>query len=227
MDSRIIRKEESEPLASDRDVPAPSWKMQDSELLKYALEHGMINMSYVQEQVEMNKRKEILEKHGSSIWYNEKEGMWYCHIPDPIKGRIKRKRKKRSDIEEVVFQAYYELESKSADSITFEELFYEFIDYKKSQVGLGTIKRMMSDWNKFYKPHKEFTNLPINRVNKINVDHLLSSITSEHKPKDKAFRNLCGIIKQTFEYAVDAEYIEKSCLVPIQDCLHKPTLITK
>ena len=184
--------------------------MEDRELLQYALEHGMINMSYVQEQIEMNKRKEILEKHGSGIWYNEKEGMWYCHIPDPIKGRVKRKRKKRSDIEEVLFQAYYEIEKKSADSITFEELFYEFIAYKKSQVGKGTVKRMMSDWKKFYKPHKEFTDMPVSKINKISIDQLLNSITSEHKPKDKAFRNLCGVVKQTLEYAVDAEYIEKS-----------------
>ena len=55
-------------------------KMQDSELLKYALEHGMINMSYVQEQMEMNKRKEMLEKHPYAIWKG-KDGKWRTYSP--------------------------------------------------------------------------------------------------------------------------------------------------
>ena len=37
--------------------------MEEFELLQYAVENGMIDMSYVQEQIEMNKRKELLEKH--------------------------------------------------------------------------------------------------------------------------------------------------------------------
>ena len=37
--------------------------MSDAELLKYAVEHGMIDTKLVQEQVEMQKRKELLKKH--------------------------------------------------------------------------------------------------------------------------------------------------------------------
>lgn len=45
------------------------------ELLKYALEHGMINMSYIQEQIKMNKRRELLEQHPYNIWEG-KDGKW-------------------------------------------------------------------------------------------------------------------------------------------------------
>lgn len=38
------------------------------DLLKYAVENGMIDLSYVQEQIEMNKRKELLDKHPYKIW---------------------------------------------------------------------------------------------------------------------------------------------------------------
>ena len=52
-----------------RDIPAPLWNgMVERELLQYALEHGMIDMSYVQEKMEMNRRKELLEKHPYKIW---------------------------------------------------------------------------------------------------------------------------------------------------------------
>ena len=42
--------------------------MEDRELLQYALEHGMINMSYVQEQIEMNERRELLDPTISEVF---------------------------------------------------------------------------------------------------------------------------------------------------------------
>ena len=46
------------------------------DLLKYAVEHGMIDVSYVQEQIEMNKRKELLDKHPYKIWHGT-DGNWH------------------------------------------------------------------------------------------------------------------------------------------------------
>ena len=43
------------------------WAKKD-ELLKYAVENGIIDLLYVQEQIEMNKRKELLGKHPYKIW---------------------------------------------------------------------------------------------------------------------------------------------------------------
>ncbi len=37
------------------------------DILHYALENGIIDLSYVQEKVKMNKRKEYLEKHPFTI----------------------------------------------------------------------------------------------------------------------------------------------------------------
>ena len=37
-------------------------------VLQYAIAHGMIDLSYVQEQIEMNKRKELLDNHPYKIW---------------------------------------------------------------------------------------------------------------------------------------------------------------
>lgn len=42
--------------------------MEECELLQYALEHGMINMSYVQEQIEMNERRELLDPTISEVF---------------------------------------------------------------------------------------------------------------------------------------------------------------
>jgi len=43
------------------------------ELLKYIAENGIIDLTYVQEHLEMRKRAEILKNHQYSIWHSEKE----------------------------------------------------------------------------------------------------------------------------------------------------------
>lgn len=60
--------------------------MNNQDVLKYALEHGMIDMPYVQEQIQMEKRKELLRKHPYEIWEG-KDGKWHTYLPDENKGR--------------------------------------------------------------------------------------------------------------------------------------------
>ena len=47
----------------------------NEELLKYAVENGMIDLSYVQEQVEMNRRNLLLNRHPYAIWEGN-DGKW-------------------------------------------------------------------------------------------------------------------------------------------------------
>ena len=59
----------------------PDTKLSDLELLKYAVENGMINTALVQEKIEMQKREELLNKHPYKI-YQGKDGKWYTYLPD-------------------------------------------------------------------------------------------------------------------------------------------------
>ena len=52
--------------------------------MKYAIENGIIDLSYIQEEIEMNKRKDILEKHIYKIAQG-KDGKWRTYIPDKEK----------------------------------------------------------------------------------------------------------------------------------------------
>ena len=42
-------------------------KIANNDVLQYAVENGMIDLAYVREQIEMNKRKEVLERHPYKI----------------------------------------------------------------------------------------------------------------------------------------------------------------
>ena len=92
------------------------------ELLKYAIDNGMIDLSYVQEQIEMNKRKELLNKHPYKIWKGKDE-KWYTYLPDDKKGRVLKKRLSQKDVED------------------------EIVEYWKSQLENPTISEVFSEWN--------------------------------------------------------------------------------
>lgn len=187
----------------------------NDELLKYAVENGMIDLSYMQEQIEMNKRNELLKKYESCIWYSENEKVWYCHIPDENKtnGRKKVKRKNRQDIEEIIYQYYKKEDEKQTKefkkNILIKELFVEFIEYKSKEVTACTIKRMMADWYRFYEGTK-FVEISLEELTKIDIDIFFNTILDENVLKPKAFYNMCGLLKQALQYAVDAEYIDKN-----------------
>ena len=182
---------------------------------EYAINNDIISIADVLENIEKMKREQILEQHGDLIKHYGNE--WYFRIPDKSlkNGCFRRRSKNREYIENKLCDYFIELEKrqqadKEQNTMTLKELFYEFMEYKKSKVSGGTINRMMQDWTKFYEPHTEFIHKPFVEITKIDVDNLLNDIVNERTMKDKAFKNMCGVLKQTFEYAVNAEYIDKS-----------------
>ncbi len=177
----------------------------------------MIDLAYVQEQVEMKKREEILKRHQYSIWHSNKEDVWYSYLPDDSKAnnRKKIKRKRKRDLEDVICDFYLSVQNESQETeqlkdYSIESMFYEFMTHKANEVNSGTIKRMMADWTRFYEPEKEFIAISVQNLTKVNVDDFFNAVLGKHNLKKKAFYNMCGILKQTLEYAVDAEYIEKN-----------------
>lgn len=177
----------------------------------------MIDLAYVQEQVEMKKREEILKRHQYSIWHNDKEDVWYSYLPDDSKSnnRKKIKRKRKRDLEEVIYDYYLSVQNESEKTVkpkdlSVESMFYEFMKHKTNEVNSGTVKRMMADWTRFYEPEKEFIAISVQNLTKIDVDDFFNAVLGKHNLKKKAFYNMCGILKQTLEYVVDAEYIEKN-----------------
>ena len=191
-------------------------KLNKDEILKFLADSGTIDLAYVQEQIEMKKREEILQNHRYSIWYSERENAWYTTLPDDSKktGRKNIKRKNRKDLEKAI-AAFYISQDKAdkkvkEEILTVETLFYKFMKHKVNGVSSGTINRMMADWERFYKGETEFINKPIQNITKIDVDDFFNTMLNKYSLKKKSYYNMCGILKQMLEYAVDADYLEKS-----------------
>ena len=186
------------------------------DLLQYAVEHDMLNVAQMRMQLEMDKRRELLERHPYAVWHNEKEDRWYTDVPvfdsKTGKKRVKRKDRHDLDLDIIEYTLQFEEEKKNCGirKCTLRELFFEFMDYKRDEVGSGTIRRMMADWKKFYEPHEELVSRQFTDITRIDVDRFFNAIVDEHKLKKKAFYNVCGILKQVYQYAIDAEYTDKT-----------------
>lgn len=169
--------------------------MDDRELLQYALDHGMINVSYVQEQMEMNKRKELLEKHPHKIWEG-KDGKWYTYLPDDEKGRVLKKRNSEKEIEDIIIE-YWE---QKAENPTFGEIFNEWNDRRLElkKIAESTHLRNIQTYNRHFS---EFGEKKIKNITPEEIGDFLEEQIPEHNLKAKAFSNLKTITRGTLKRA--------------------------
>ena len=162
----------------------------------------MIDMSYVQEQIEMNKRKELLEKHPYEIWEG-KDGKWYTYIPSNEKGRTLKKRTTRESLERVVVD-YWKGE---AENPTIKEVFEEWND-RRLKLGKISNATHLRNQQIFARHFKEFGNNKINNIYSEDIEEFLEEQIPEHELTAKAFSNLKTVTKGLLKRAKKRKLIE-------------------
>lgn len=159
------------------------------ELLKYAVANGMIDLSYVQEQIEMIQRKELLEKHPFKIWEG-KDGKWRTYIQEKGNERRMVKRNNRADIEETIIKHI----KKEIENPTIKEVFTEWNDRR---VELNKISKPTQERNyQIFKRHySEFGEMRIKSITEQNISDFLEEQISQFDLSAKSFSSLKGITK--------------------------------
>lgn len=185
----------------------------DNDILKFLQEKGIINLDDVREEMEQDRRRNILAKHKYSI-FQDKDGRWKTTIDDPDKKNGKRlvARKDRRDLEDYIID--YLEEEKTNDctgqTVTLRSL---YVPWLKSRVleanSIGTVKKNDQDWKKYYE------NDPI-------VDRKLGSFTHqelkdwahqkirENNFTKKDYYNMIVIMNKIWQYAWDCGKIERN-----------------
>lgn len=164
-------------------------KMEERELLQYALEHGMIDMSYVQEQMEMNKREAYLRKHPYKIWRG-KDGKWYTYLPDKENGRTLKKRNSSKEIEDVVVEYWKE----QLENPTILEVFSEWNDRRLElkKISEATHLRNIQIFNRHYS---EFGYRRIKNITSDEIEDFLEEQIPKFNLTSKSFSNLKSVSK--------------------------------
>lgn len=154
------------------------------EILKYALDNGMINLTYLQEQIDMKKRQELLKQHPYAIW-NGTDGNWHTYLPDKEKGRVHKKRKTKKEIEDVIIEYLEEQQ----DNPTINEVFKEWIDRRLDMKKISPSTHLR--YTQIYERHyKEFGKRRIKSLTEEEITDFLESQIPEYNLTAKGFGNL-------------------------------------
>ena len=190
--------------------------MSDTELLKFAIENGMLDTALVQEKIEMQKRAEILKNHQYKIW-QASNGRWRTYLPDDSRkeGRRPIAKSTLEKLQEEVIKFYrQEISEKTKVFITIENLYPEWLAYKDNHSGRSTYAyRLDKDWERFYKREevsKKVISKPISDVTKIELDNWAHELCKKHNMTKKCYYNMSHIMRGILDYAVDKGIVEEN-----------------
>ena len=172
------------------------------EMLKYAIENGIIDLSYVQEKYEMNKREEILKEHPYKIWEG-KDGKWYTYLPDEKNKRKLIKRKEKAQVEDAVIKYHKEQE----DDPTVGDLFSEWLEGKlgRTEISNATADRYRRQFSECFTG---FLERKVKEIDEGDIeDFMLSVLYSKHMTA-KNFSNFRTLVFGIFKYAKRKKYVD-------------------
>ena len=174
----------------------------NEEILKYAIENGIIDFDTIQDKVEMNKRKELLEKHPYAITKSS-DGYFRTYLPKQDGGRKQIKRKYEEDILDIICEFWGK-----KDIITFNS---RFECWKKRQEICGrssnTIAKYESD-NKRCLSGDIIENMDIAKINEEELCLFIKRLTERKQIPYRALKSLFGMLDGVFKMAVRDKVVE-------------------
>ena len=164
-------------------------------MLQYALEHGMIDMSYVQEQIEMNKRKELLEKHPYAITQG-KDGKWRTYISTED-GRKLIKLTTKEKIEDRLVE-YYKSIAELPE--TFEDIYFKWREVQDPLVVHNSSVKYDTDYNRYFLG-TDFVKKEISKINEEDIKLFMVNTVKKLGLCKKACKTLFGYINNVMRSA--------------------------
>lgn len=187
-----------------------------NEILKQAIDSGIINMDNLYKQLEELNRKKILnEVHTSKIWSGESKSkgrmysFYYTYLPDDKRPGKKKliKKSSREKLEDAIVEYYSNIDGKAA--ICFKDAYDNWLQFKKKIVSDGTIYRYNKDYKRFFQ-NSDFEKMPIKAINEETILAFLSDTVKRLELTHKAMKTLAGYINEVLESAVSNHYISSN-----------------
>ncbi len=181
------------------------------EILKYAVENGMLDVAHIENIIEMQKKEEYLKKHPYAI-YQGKDGKWYTYLPDEEKGRIFKKRNTKKEVEKLVIEYWKDRETNP----TVNEIFKEWIKKKveREEISKTTKDRYMRQYEQCFE---KFGRRKIKSISQYDIEDFVLDTIHEQKLIVKGYSNLRTLIFGIFKMAKKMRLVEYSITEVIGD----------
>ena len=163
------------------------------QLLHYALENGIIDMSSIEQQCNMIKRREILEQQ--KIWQG-KNGRWYTYLPGDDGKRRQVSKKNRSDLEDCIVDFWID----KAVNPTVKEIFEEWVERKVryNDICGATADRYEDDFKNYFQT---FGKRKIKSITEMEIEDFLRSTVADNELTRKAYANVRTLVYGIFRLA--------------------------
>ena len=180
-------------------------------VLQYAVDHDMLDVQYVQDQIEMLKREELLKKHPYKIWQG-KDGKWRTYLPDEEKGRNMKKRNTEAAIQDLVVEYWKE----KLENPTVRELYDEWITDKLKRKEI--VKETRDRYNRqFDESLQEFGKRRIKTIAEFDIEDTILNAIYEHDLTAKGYSNLRTLFYGIFKRAKKKKMVDFSITEVIAD----------
>ena len=123
----------------------------DTDLLNYAIQTGIISLDTMLNDIEDMERKEILAQHVYAITVTtDKSGkeIYSTYLPQQDGNRLYRRRNTREELENVIVEFYKALQ----EEIYIDDVFYEWINRKLDfgEIQKASYDRYVNDYKRFF-----------------------------------------------------------------------------
>lgn len=172
----------------------------NDEMLKYAIDNGILNPELIFAQVEMKKRNRYIEQHNHKIWYNEKRKQWYTYLDDNSKrGYSLKHRSSKKEIENLVVDFY----KKQENEPYFDKVVEMWLEQKLSygEISPQTYNRYANDFKRFYTPNCIVYQMRIKDIDENILEAYIKTTIKQFNLTAKSYAGFRTIIRGTFKYA--------------------------
>lgn len=166
-----------------------------------------IDIGTMQTMLMADKFNKVRKLHKFAITPPKKAGgRWQTYYKDSTGKRICIKAGTEEDILKKLADVY--LTNSHIDNMTFDKLFIEWIEYKKTIVNSpNTIKRHRERYNKYFACSK-LVGKKIRQIDSLTLEAEFNRIVRENNLSRKEWTNAKTIPKGMFEYAIRKGYID-------------------
>ena len=178
-------------MAITNDILPLKGNMED--LLRFGVQNGMIDISSIQEKIEMKRREEILSKHPYKIWQGT-DGKWRTYLPDK-KGRVLKKISKKEDLLDIIV-SFYKLQEEVEKPKTFRDAYFIWRKSHDLSLSNNSIQRYNTDYKRYFQG-SDFESIPITKINSEIVSSFMITEVKDKSLCKKACKTLFGYIKNT------------------------------
>ena len=177
-------------------------QISDIELLKFALENGMIDRTTVEQKIQMSKKQELLSQHKLSVWQG-KNGGWYTYLVDEDGKRRLIRKSTREQIENVICEFYKKEEP------TVNQVFKMWADEKLhyEEIQKSTYDRYVADYHRFFD-NSNLKDKKIKSVTELEIETHIKDNILKYGLTSKAYSGLRTVIIGIFSYAYKHNYCD-------------------